>query len=195
MLNFFGGLFLCLSICPGPFIESVSCISSFLPLLALVLRFFFANLLSSAYATLSFKLLFAFCGNSIFIWSKISISVSAALFVFTDLRVSTIGATIFSQPVCWALNTNYHYYLFILRSPATCQSMLAPNSLISLLEWSSICDARVVLAETFVQALQLLTLSASRRPCGFGREASCWYFVSDIGVRGVMCHGPGITRW
>ena len=59
-------LFLCLLICLGPFLASnVSCINSFLFLCALVLRFFFTNLLSSAYSALSFSVLFVFCRNSI----------------------------------------------------------------------------------------------------------------------------------
>ena len=54
-------LFLRLSIRLGPFLASnVSSINSFLFLRALVLRFFFTNLLSSAYSTLSFSVLFVF---------------------------------------------------------------------------------------------------------------------------------------
>ena len=64
-------LFLCLLICLGAFITStVSCIDSFLYLLAFVLRFFSTNLLSSAYSALSFSTLFAFCRNSYLFLSK-----------------------------------------------------------------------------------------------------------------------------
>ena len=57
----------------GPFLASgVSCISSFPFLCALVLRFFFTNLLSSAYSALSFSAFFAFYGNSFPFLSKLS---------------------------------------------------------------------------------------------------------------------------
>ena len=54
---------------------------------ALVLRFFFTNLLSSAYSTLSFSVLFVFCLNSFLFLSKFSISVSSILFLFVDFCV------------------------------------------------------------------------------------------------------------
>ena len=74
-------IFLCLLICLGPFLASgVSSISSFLFLRALVLRFFFTNLLSYAYSTLSFGVLFVFCLNSFLFLSRFSISVSSILF-------------------------------------------------------------------------------------------------------------------
>ena len=60
--------------------------NSFLFLLALV-RFFFTNLFSSAYCTLSFSVLFAFCRNSFLFISKLSFSVFSALFLFVDFRV------------------------------------------------------------------------------------------------------------
>ena len=73
--------FLCLLICLVPFLaSSVSSINSFLFLRALVLRFLFTNLLSSAYSTLSFSVLFVFCLNSFLFLSKFSISVSSILF-------------------------------------------------------------------------------------------------------------------
>ena len=69
----------------GPFLASyVSCIKSFLFLLALVLRFFFTNLSSSAYSPLSFNVLFTFCHNSFFFLSKVSVSVSSALFLIVE---------------------------------------------------------------------------------------------------------------
>ena len=69
-------LYLCLLICLGPFLASnVSCITSFLFLLALVLRFFFTNFLSSAYSALSFSVLnvFFFGPNSFLFLSPLSI--------------------------------------------------------------------------------------------------------------------------
>ena len=81
-------LFLCILICLGPFLaSSVSSINSFLFLRALVLRFFFTNLLSSAYSTLSFSVLFVFCLNSFLFLSKFSISVSSILFSVVDFCV------------------------------------------------------------------------------------------------------------
>ena len=89
-------LFLCLLICLGPFLaSSVSSINSFLFLRALVLRFFFTNLLSSAYSTLSFSgfflfvcfLFFLFGLNSFLFLSKLSISVSSILFSVVDFCV------------------------------------------------------------------------------------------------------------
>ena len=67
--------------------SSVSSINSVLFLRALVLRFFFTNLLSSAYSTLSFSVLFVFCLNSFLFLSKFSISVSSILFSVVDFCV------------------------------------------------------------------------------------------------------------
>ena len=90
-------LFLCLLICLGPFLASnVSIINSFLFLCALVLRFFFTNLLSSAYSTLSFSVLFVFCLNSFLFLSTFSISVSSILFFIVDFCV-LCGVHRFSQ--------------------------------------------------------------------------------------------------
>ena len=81
-------LFLCLFICLGPFLApNVSRINSFLFLRTLVLRFFFTNLLSSAYSTLSFGVLLVFCLNSFLFLSKFSISVSSILFLIVDFCV------------------------------------------------------------------------------------------------------------
>ena len=94
-------LFLCLLIRLGPFLaSSVSSINSFPFLHALVLCFFFTNLLSSAYSTLSFSVLFVvvvvgggfffvlFFGlNSFLFLSKFSISVSSILFSIVDFCV------------------------------------------------------------------------------------------------------------
>ena len=78
-------LFLSLLIRLGPFIASnISCINSFLFFRPLVLRYFFAILLSSACSTLSFSVLFAFCHNSFFILSKLLISVSSVLFLIVE---------------------------------------------------------------------------------------------------------------
>ena len=75
-------IIICSLICLGPLLASnVSCINSFLFLLALVLCFFFPNLLCSAYSTLSFSLLFAFCRNSFLSLCKLSISESSSLFL------------------------------------------------------------------------------------------------------------------
>ena len=76
------------SVCLGPFLASdVSSINSFLFLRALVPRFFFTNLLSSAYSTLSFSVLFVFCRNSFLFFSRFSISVSSILFLTVDFCV------------------------------------------------------------------------------------------------------------
>ena len=80
-------LFLCLLICLGPFLASISCINFFLFLLALVC-FFFTNLLSSAYSTLSFRIVFAFCCSSSLFLYKLSVYVSSVLFLNMDFCVS-----------------------------------------------------------------------------------------------------------
>ena len=67
--------------------SNVSWINFVLFLCALGLRFFFINLLSSAYSTLSFSVLFAFCRNSVLFLSKLSISVSSVLFLIADFWV------------------------------------------------------------------------------------------------------------
>ena len=88
-------LFLRLLICLRLFLasnESVlasndSCVISFHSHPALVLRFFFTNLLGSADSILSFSVLFAFCRNSFHFLSKVSISVSSVLFLIVDCSV------------------------------------------------------------------------------------------------------------
>ena len=76
--------------------------------------------------------------------------------------------------------------LFVSHNPTTYHFML-PNSSTSLLPPSSVLNVRVLWVQTCILALLLLILSASRRPCGFRREASCWDFVSGLGVGSAMC--------
>ena len=88
-------LFLCLLFFLGLFLASNV---SFVFLCALVLRFFFTDLLNSAYFALSFSVFLAFCRNASLFLSKLYISVSSVLFVFVDFCcVILYGIYRFSQ--------------------------------------------------------------------------------------------------
>ena len=98
-------LFLCLLVCLGPFLVSnVSSINSFLFLRALILCFFFTNLLSSAYSTLSFCVLFVFCRNSFLFLSRFSMSVSSILFLIVDFCVLFCMVSIDSLRIVFILS-------------------------------------------------------------------------------------------
>ena len=81
-------LLLCLLIYLGPFLAfNVSCINSFLFLLAAILHFFLTSLLSSAYSTLSYSVLLLFVAILSFSYLQLSISVSSVIFLIVDFRV------------------------------------------------------------------------------------------------------------
>ena len=124
-------LFLCLLICLGPFRASnVSYINSFLFLLALVLLFFFTNLLSSAYCTLYLSVLFAFYRNSFIFISEHSIFASPVIFLVVDFCVlfcmvsidfarivflfSIVGSSSFKPSNLWFLILFWREWLYFL---------------------------------------------------------------------------------
>ena len=76
-------LFLCVLVCLGPFFaSSVSCLIPFFSSMILFYVSFSLFFFSSAYSTMSFSALFAFCHYSFLFLSTLSISVSSVLLRF-----------------------------------------------------------------------------------------------------------------
>ena len=188
-------LFLCWLICLGSFLASnVSCINSFLFLGALVLRFFFSSLLSSAYSTLSFGVLFVFCRNSFLLLSKLSVSVSSMLFLIVNFWVLFCMVPIDSLRILFIFSINgsgYQICFFlssVLKGVANFSSTRRSNlsgfcfwiffSLINFLFISS-------LALTILWSLPISTLvMTSQFPTIFRSEdmKSIWFSVTPPGA-------------
>ena len=80
------------------------------------MRFFFANLLSSAYSTLSFSVLFVFCLNFFLFLSRFSIYVSSILFLIVDFCVLFCMVSIDSLRIVFIFSvdgsSSFSYFAF-----------------------------------------------------------------------------------